>query len=373
MDGRAEEKASIPGVIITSAKKTFFAGGDLDDLIRVRPGGRRRPCSSTSGIKAQLRRLETLGKPVVAAINGAALGGGLEIALACHHRIGLDAPGVEIGLPEVTLGLLPGGGGVTRTVRMLGIADALMKVLGQGQRYGPRRRWRSGLVHELVASREEVLARARAWIDGEPASPQQPWDIPGYKIPGGTPSTPKLAANLPAFPANLRKQLKGAPMPAPRNILAAAVEGTQVDVDTALRIETRYFVELVTGQVAKNMIAGVLLRHAGRSTRGAAAPGRVRRAGADEGRRPRRRDDGRGHRVLVREGGLRRRAQGRLAGGRREGQGVLREAGREGASRRAARPGEGASAARPDHPDRRLRRPRRLRPGHRGRLRGRRR
>ena len=140
---------------------------------------------------------------------------------------------------------------------MLGIADGFMKVLGQGQRHKPAAALEIGIVDELVTSREEALARARAWIEEQcrqgGAQARQPWDTPGYKIPGGTPSTPKLAAVLPAFPANLRKQLKGAPMPAPRNILAAAVEGTQVDVDTALRIETRYFVELVTGQVAKNM------------------------------------------------------------------------------------------------------------------------
>jgi 3-hydroxyacyl-CoA dehydrogenase/enoyl-CoA hydratase/3-hydroxybutyryl-CoA epimerase len=206
-------------------------------------------------VKAQLRKLETLGKPVVAAMNGTALGGGLEIGLACHHRIGLDAPGVVYGLPEVTLGLLPGGGGVTRITRMLGIADGFMKVLAQGQRHKPAAALEIGIVDELAATPEEMLDKARAWIaaNAGPEPVAQPWDKPGFKIPGGTPSSPKLAAFLPAFPANLRKQLKGAPMPAPRNILSAAVEGTQVDFDTALRIESRYFTELVTGQVSKNM------------------------------------------------------------------------------------------------------------------------
>jgi 3-hydroxyacyl-CoA dehydrogenase/enoyl-CoA hydratase/3-hydroxybutyryl-CoA epimerase len=188
-------------------------------------------------------------------MNGTALGGGLEIGLACHHRIGLDAPGVVYGLPEVTLGLLPGGGGVTRITRMLGIADGFMKVLAQGQRHKPAAALEIGIVDELAATPEEMLDKARAWIaaNAGPEPVAQPWDKPGFKIPGGTPSSPKLAAFLPAFPANLRKQLKGAPMPAPRNILSAAVEGTQVDFDTALRIESRYFTELVTGQVSKNM------------------------------------------------------------------------------------------------------------------------
>ncbi|MGW0934049.1 3-hydroxyacyl-CoA dehydrogenase NAD-binding domain-containing protein [Streptomyces sp. NPDC002666] len=251
---RAEaEKDSIRGIIYASAKKTFFAGGDLKDMIRIGPENAQAAFDAGTAIKRSLRRIETLGKPVVAAINGAALGGGYEIALASHHRVALDAPGSRIGLPEVTLGLLPAGGGVTRTVRLMGIADALLKVLLQGAQYTPRRALENGLVHEVAATREEMLEKARAFIDAHPES-QQPWDVKGYRIPGGTPSNPKFAANLPAFPSNLKKQLAGAPMPAPRNILAAAVEGSQVDFETALTIEARYFTELVTGQVSKNMI-----------------------------------------------------------------------------------------------------------------------
>ncbi|UPZ27856.1 3-hydroxyacyl-CoA dehydrogenase NAD-binding domain-containing protein [Streptomyces sp. LRE541] len=244
---------SIRGIVFTSAKKTFFAGGDLRDLIRVTPETAQQLLDGGLAIKRDLRRIETLGKPVVAAMNGAALGGGYEIALACHHRVALDAPGSKIGCPEVTLGLLPGGGGVVRTVRLLGIADALLKVLLQGTQYSPRRALENGLVHEVAATQEEMLDRARAFIDANPES-SQPWDKPGYRIPGGTPSNPKFAANLPAFPANLRKQTGGAPYPAPRNILAAAVEGSQVDFETAQVIEARYFVELAAGQTSKNMI-----------------------------------------------------------------------------------------------------------------------
>ncbi|MGW0546233.1 3-hydroxyacyl-CoA dehydrogenase NAD-binding domain-containing protein [Streptomyces altiplanensis] len=251
---RAEaERDSIRGIIFTSAKKTFFAGGDLKDMIKVGPENAQQAFDAGMAIKASLRRIETLGRPVVAAINGAALGGGYEIALACHHRVALDAPGSKIGLPEVTLGLLPASGGVTRTVRLMGIADALLKVLLQGTQYSPRRALENGLVHELAATPDEMLAKARAFIDANPES-RQPWDVKGYKIPGGTPSNPRFAANLPAFPANLKKQTAGAPYPAPRNILAAAVEGAQVDFETALAIEARYFTELVTGQIAKNMI-----------------------------------------------------------------------------------------------------------------------
>ena len=247
------EKDDIAGVVVTSAKKTFFAGGDLNDLIAARPDDAQRVFDNSNQVKDSLRRLETLGRPVVAALNGAALGGGLEIALACHHRIAVAGSKAQFGFPEVTLGLLPGAGGVVRTVRMLGIENALLKLLLQGQRLSPEDARETGIVDDLVDSPDDLLTRAKAWVQANPEA-AQPWDLPGYKVPGGTPATPKLAANLPAYPANLRKQLKGAPYPAPRNIMAAAVEGTQVDVDTAFRIESRYFVELVTGQIAKNMI-----------------------------------------------------------------------------------------------------------------------
>ncbi len=246
------EKDAITGVVITSAKDTFFAGGNLEMLRQIQPENAQQVFDMLEEVKRQLRALETLGVPVVAAINGAALGGGLEIALACHHRIAAEGS-YEIGVPEVTLGLLPGAGGVTRTVRMLGLQDALMKVLLQGQRMKPAHARSVGIVDEVVPA-AELLDRAYAWVRGVEGEPKQPWDRDGYKMPGGTPSSPKLAAFLPAFPANLRKQLKGAPYPAPRAILSAAVEGAQVDFETATRIESRYFVSLATGQIAKNMI-----------------------------------------------------------------------------------------------------------------------
>ena len=254
VDRLEAEKDDITGVIITSAKKTFFAGGDLNDL----RAATRENSDEIAGFvregKAVLRRLETLGRPVVAAVNGSALGGGLEIALACHHRIVIDDPKLQLGFPEVQLGLLPGAGGVVRTVRMMGIVSALTQLLLQGQRVRPAKGQEIGIVDELVSSREELIPAAKRWIEANPDA-QQPWDADKkYKIPGGTPSTPSLAMNLPAFPANLRKQIKGANYPAPVNIMSAAVEGAQVDFDSAIEIEGRYFVDLVIGQVAKNMI-----------------------------------------------------------------------------------------------------------------------
>jgi 3-hydroxyacyl-CoA dehydrogenase / enoyl-CoA hydratase / 3-hydroxybutyryl-CoA epimerase len=250
------EKDSITGVVFTSAKRTFFAGGDLNDLKRARPEDTEEVACFVRENKAVLRRIETLGVPVVAAVGGAALGGGLEICLACHRRVAVDDPKVKLGFPEVKLGLLPGAGGVTRTVRMFGIVNALMGLLLQGQELRPTKALEFGLIDEVVATPEELVPAAKRWIAAQDKEEfaGQPWDQKGYKIPGGTPSTPKLAMNLPAFPANLRKQLKGANYPAPHHIMAAAVEGAQVDFDNASEIEGRYFVDLVTGQISKNMI-----------------------------------------------------------------------------------------------------------------------
>lgn len=247
------EKDDVKGVIIVSAKKTFFAGGDLNDLIRARPENTADVLAGGRVIKAAMRKIETMGIPVVACVNGAALGGGLEICLASHHTIVVNDPKIQLGLPEVQLGLLPGAGGVVRVTRKLGIVNGLMQVLMEGKRLRPEKAKEIGLIEELVATPDDLIPAAKAFIAENPES-QQPWDVKGYKMPGGLPSNPKLAMNLPAFPANLRKQLKGANYPAPHHIMAACVEGAQVDVESALEIEGRYFADLATGQVSKNMI-----------------------------------------------------------------------------------------------------------------------
>ncbi|WP_295657868.1 3-hydroxyacyl-CoA dehydrogenase NAD-binding domain-containing protein [uncultured Nocardioides sp.] len=248
------EQDDVTGVVVASAKRTFFAGGNLTLLSSATKDDAADVFASAEAVKADLRRLERFPRPVVAAINGAALGGGLEIALACNHRIAVDDGRTEIGLPEATLGLLPGGGGVTRVVRMLGIQTALMDVLLEGTRFKPVQARDKGLVDELVASQDELLPAARAWLRANAESAANPWDVPGYKMPGGTPSSPRLAPFLPAFPALLRKQTKGAVYPAQRAILSAAVEGASTDFDTASRIESRYLTRLVVDQNAKNMI-----------------------------------------------------------------------------------------------------------------------
>ncbi|HMT48928.1 MAG TPA: 3-hydroxyacyl-CoA dehydrogenase NAD-binding domain-containing protein [Dietzia sp.] len=246
------EKDSIKGVVLTSAKKSFFGGGDLKSMIQAGPADAEDLYARSMEIKGRMRALETCGVPVVAAINGAALGGGLELALATHHRVMADARGAKVGLPEVTLGLLPGGGGIVRTVRMFGLAQAVPNILMSGRSFAPAKALEMGLVDQVVDA-DTLIDAAKAWLKSEPEA-TQPWDRKGWKLPGGTITHPALAGVLPSFPANMRKQTKGAPSPAPRAIMAAAVEGSQVDFATAEKIEARYFVSLVTGPIAKNMI-----------------------------------------------------------------------------------------------------------------------
>ncbi len=240
------------GVVITSAKKTFFAGGDLKELIEINDDNAAESYHGTQKLKQAMRWLETCGKPVVACINGAALGGGWELALHAQHRIALKQ-GVVIGLPEVTLGLLPGGGGVVRMTRLMGLQNAMPYLL-QGKQIKSAKAHELGLIHALADSAEEMFEQAISYINSAELPAAQPYDVKGYKVPGGTPSHPSMAMMLPIAPAMLRAQTKGV-MPAPDAILAVMVESLQVDVDAALRIESRYFIELAKGNVARNMIS----------------------------------------------------------------------------------------------------------------------
>ncbi|MEQ1110203.1 3-hydroxyacyl-CoA dehydrogenase NAD-binding domain-containing protein [Acinetobacter johnsonii] len=248
---KLKSETSITGIILRSAKKTFFAGGDLDELIQARLEDVTPFFEMIQKMKAEFRYIETLGVPVVAALNGTALGGGWEIALGCHARIALNDPKTKFGLPEVTLGLLPGGGGIVRMVRLLGLQNAF-PFLMEGKQFGVDKAKSLGLIQETAETAEELMDKAIAWVKANPKS-QQPFDVKGYKIPGGDPKTPAVAQMLAIAPAMLRDKTKGC-YPAPEAIMAAAVEGAQVDVDTALTIESRYFTYLATGQISKNMI-----------------------------------------------------------------------------------------------------------------------
>jgi 3-hydroxyacyl-CoA dehydrogenase/enoyl-CoA hydratase/3-hydroxybutyryl-CoA epimerase len=250
IDRLEKEKAEIAGVVLTSAKSTFFAGADIDDLFKQTDA--KLIFEMCEGLKKQLRRLETLGKPVVAALNGTALGGGLEIALACHYRIALNNPKAQFGLPEVGLGLLPGGGGIVRLTRMIGLQPAL-PLLTEGKRLKVKEALSNGLINEIAETAEDMIAKAKAWVKANTKA-INPWDDKAFKFPGGDARNPKVASMIPIVPAMTKKKTWGN-YPAVEAIINTAVEGSVVDFETACRIESRYFTSLAVGQVSKNMIS----------------------------------------------------------------------------------------------------------------------
>jgi 3-hydroxyacyl-CoA dehydrogenase/enoyl-CoA hydratase/3-hydroxybutyryl-CoA epimerase len=242
----------VNGVLIRSNKSTFFAGGDIKLLYATNDANAHELYAMLSQIKSAMRRLETSGKPIVACINGSALGGGLEMALCAHRRIAVQKKATQLGFPEVNLGLLPGAGGVVRMVRLLGL-QAAMPYLTQAKLLNVEQGLAAGLLHQVLDTPELAVEAALEWIKANPHA-IQPYDQKGYKIPGGGPSHPAMAQVLPLAPVLINNATKGT-LPAPQAILAAMVEGAQVDFDSACRIESRYFVELARGQVSKNLIS----------------------------------------------------------------------------------------------------------------------
>jgi len=252
---RLVSEDALSGVILTSAKSTFFAGGDLNTLKEATDETVPLFFETTQAIKAQFRRLEQLGSPVVAAINGAALGGGLELALACHRRIAWDDRSVQLGFPEVTLGLLPGGGGVVKSIYLMGLMGANAYLL-EGIRVPPAKAKEAGLIHDTVDTLERLLPTASEWIlanQDNPTAAMQPWDTEGYKIPGGNANNPQVAQMITVAAPMLRQKTRGL-LPAPEKILDVAVSALRVDFDTAMRIESRGLAYLANTSVAKNMI-----------------------------------------------------------------------------------------------------------------------
>lgn len=250
-----QDKDNITGILLASAKSTFFAGADLKAAMRLTPADAPRIFEEIERVKKNFRTIETLGKPVVSLLNGTALGGGWEVALVGHYRIAVDDRKTQFGLPEVTLGLLPGASGVTKMTRHLGLMGA-QPYLVEGKIFNPSEAKGLGLVHELVApgpdAAAEMRAKALAWIAANPTA-QHPWEAKGYKVPGGLPSSPAVAGMLPVVPAVIKKNTRGL-YPAPEAIIACMVEGLQVDIETALRIESRYLAKLMSGPQAKAMI-----------------------------------------------------------------------------------------------------------------------
>ncbi len=251
-DCLVRDKERIKGVLLASAKSTFFAGAELKGVLKLKAEDAAEGFTRIEALKRSFRRIETLGRPVVALLNGAALGGGWEVALAAHARFALDDKKIQFGTPEVSLGLIPGATGITKTVRLLGLMAAQPYLL-EGKLFGPREALALGLVDGLGESAESLRTQALAWIADHPDA-MQPWDRKDYKMPGGTPSHPKIAAALVVAPAVLAQKTRGL-YPAAQAILETMVEGAMVDYDTATRIESRKLAKTMVSQTTKNMVS----------------------------------------------------------------------------------------------------------------------
>lgn len=241
------------GLILTSGKSTFVVGADIDQLATIETA--EQAFALVEELKTSLRKLETSGKPVVAAITGTALGGGLELALACHYRIAIDSPKTssttKLGLPEVKLGLLPGGGGTQRLPRLIGIQKAL-ELMTQGKELRPQQALEIGFIDDVAHDDDELISKAKAWINDNPKA-QQPWDKKGFKIPGGDSNHPKMVQVFSMAPAMANQKSHGN-YPAITHILSSVFEGCLTDIDNGLKIESRFFVACVLSDVSKNMI-----------------------------------------------------------------------------------------------------------------------
>ena len=240
---------AVKGLILTSGKADFCAGGDLDRMSKwSRP---EEPFEASMAMKRVLRQLELQGKPVVAAINGHALGGGLEIALGCHARIVIDDPRLKLGQPEVKLGLLPGGGGTVRLPRLVGIQQAL-QICAEGNDIAPDKALAMGLITDLARDRDDLMAKARAWIMANPKA-RQPWDQPKFRFPGGDSRSPAVVQMLAIAPSVAAAKSWGN-YPAITHIMSSVFEGGLLDFDAASVVESRFFAACVLSQESKNII-----------------------------------------------------------------------------------------------------------------------
>lgn len=239
---------AVKGIVITSKKADFVAGADLTELLSSRVP--QEVMDFGDNFKGTLRSLELSEKPVAAAINGTALGGGFEICLACNYRVAADNPKTLLGLPEVKLGLLPGAGGTQRLPRLIGIRDALPLLL-EGTHLSPEKALAKGMIHAIVPV-DDLLDAAKTWIKDE-GDPVQPWDKKGFKIPGGGPQTPKGYETFIAGNAMLRAKTYGN-YPAPIAIMSCVSEGLNCAFDMGLKLESRHFAGLAADNVAHNMV-----------------------------------------------------------------------------------------------------------------------
>jgi 3-hydroxyacyl-CoA dehydrogenase/enoyl-CoA hydratase/3-hydroxybutyryl-CoA epimerase len=241
---------NVKGIILTSAHNDFMAGADLNAVLNP-PYTPEELYASLMESQLAFRKLETSGKPFVAAINGAALGGGYELALTCHYRIAVNAPQVKIGLPEVTLGMLPGGGGTQRLPRMIGIPMAVMNIL-KGTQFRPEQALEAGFVNALVATQEELVPAAKKWLL-EVGKAVQPWDDRSHKVPGGGLMSKSGFETMIGGIGNLGKETHGN-YPGAQYALAAIHDGFALPLERALEVEARYFTKAYFSKVARNIV-----------------------------------------------------------------------------------------------------------------------
>jgi 3-hydroxyacyl-CoA dehydrogenase/enoyl-CoA hydratase/3-hydroxybutyryl-CoA epimerase len=257
---------NVKGVILTSGKKDFIAGADLKHFIGLTD--KEMVFNMVMEMNQGFIEMETSGKPFVAAINGNTLGGGYEVALGCHYRVAVNNAGYKIGLPEVTLGLLPGGGGTQRLPRIIGIEKALQIII-QGQQLRPDEALKQGLVNELVATQEDLLPAAKKWIL-EKGTAEQPWNVKGYRIPGGEVMSPKVAQTFGAGVALTRGKTKGN-FPSAQYAMSCVFEGMQLPMERAVIVEARYFVKSLFSKEAHNIIRTGFF-NIGKANKGTARP-----------------------------------------------------------------------------------------------------
>lgn len=268
---RLRTDEGVVGAVLTSGKASgFMAGADLKGMGSLFGGAggeagagaddgskMKRLFDAVFGLNKLLRDLETCGKPVAAAVNGLALGGGLEFILACHHRVIADNPKITLGLPEVLVGLFPGAGGTQRLPRLMGVQPALMYLL-QGKNMSPQEALGFGVVQQVVPA-ADVVAAAKAWVKANPKGGVQPWDSKTFKFPGGAGMfNPGFAQTFVAGTAMTAKSTNRN-MNAPIAILSAVYEGSQLPMDTAIRIESKYFAKVVSDPQAGNMIRSLFV------------------------------------------------------------------------------------------------------------------
>ncbi|WP_374599265.1 3-hydroxyacyl-CoA dehydrogenase NAD-binding domain-containing protein [Sphingosinicella sp.] len=266
MISKIEKDEAIKGAVITSGKASgFMAGADLKGIGGAissgdGAGGASKMAKLFDGVftlNRLFRRLETSGKPVAAAINGIALGGGLELCLACHYRVVADNPKLQLGLPEVLVGLFPGAGGTQRLPRLMGIQAASMYLL-QGKSMSPQEALGFGVANELAPA-DEVVAKAKVWVKANPTKGVQPWDQKGFKFPGGVGQfNPAFIQTFVGGNGMVLKMTNGN-MNAPRAIMSAVYEGSQVPMDLAIRIESKYFTKVAADPQAMNMVRSLFV------------------------------------------------------------------------------------------------------------------